>query len=130
MTTQDMLDERYGRTPSARTRWIVGIVIAVAVLAGSGVAWATWSNAANSVSATTTTFRVDGGRAVVVTYQATAPVGRAFACVIEAQDEEHGIVGWKVVEHEASDEHIQAFSESVPTVAQATTGLVNSCWVS
>jgi hypothetical protein len=57
------------------------------------------------------------------------PIGRDVACALEAQDEEHGVVGWKIIEIAASEQHTRAFRESIPTVAEATTGLVNSCWV-
>ena len=36
MTTQDMLDERYGRTSSPQRRWTIGIVIAVAAVLVDG----------------------------------------------------------------------------------------------
>jgi hypothetical protein len=47
---------------------------------------------------------------------------------VEALDEEFGVVGWKIVEIPATDTHMQQLSATVPTVAEATTGLVNSCW--
>ena len=62
-------------------------------------------------------------------FQITAPRGAAVACALEAQDEEHGVVGWRVVELPASDLHARAFREVIPTTAPATTGFVNSCWV-
>ena len=67
--------------------------------------------------------------AVEVRFQISGVAGKDIACAIEALDEEFGVVGWKVVEIPASEEHTRAFSEQVRTVAEATTGLVNSCWV-
>lgn len=129
MTTQDVLDDRYGRTPSPRRRWTIAVAIALGIVVVAAIAWIAIAAAADTVEASTTAYRVVDRHSVVVNFQLTAPTGRPIACAIEAQDEQHGIVGWKVVEYEASDEPGRAFSETVPTVAQATTGLVNSCWV-
>ena len=46
-----------------------------------------------------------------------------------ALDEDFGIVGWRVVEYPGSVETTRAFVETIPTVAQATTGTVKACWV-
>jgi hypothetical protein len=129
MTTQEMLDERYGRTSSPRRRWTIGIVVAVgAVLAGL-LAWSTIAASLDDVDIDTTGFSVDDERTVTLSFQITAPTGRSVACALEAQDEDHGIVGWRIVEFPASDVHARAFREQIPTTAPATTGLVSACWV-
>lgn len=127
MTTPAQLDERYGRTPRGRLPWIVlGILAALAV----GVAgWITVASTADDVEATRTGYTVVDEHTVTVSFQITAPRNRPVHCIIEAQDEEFGIVGWRVVEYPASPEHARAFVETVPTLGLATTGLVNSCWV-
>jgi hypothetical protein len=129
MTTQAVLDDRYGRGGSRtrrRVTWTAVIVVVVAVVAWFG--WYTLVNPANGVSADATAFHLEE-RSVSVTFQLTAPPGTSVACAVEALDEEYGVVGWKVVEIAASDTHLRAFTEVVPTVAKATTGLVNDCWV-
>ncbi|QAY60935.1 DUF4307 domain-containing protein [Microbacterium protaetiae] len=131
MTTQQMLDDRYGRTRSPRARlwrWIAGVVAAVVV--GAVLVWMAFGNTADAVDADATGYQVVDARTVAVTFQVTAPTGSAVVCVLEADDEEHGIVGWKVVRLAASTTHTHAYSESIPTVGPATTGLVNTCWVS
>ena len=55
--------------------------------------------------------------------------GEAVTCALEAQDTEHGVVGWRVVEYPADPAHTRAFSETIPTIAEATTGFVSSCWI-
>lgn len=129
-TVQHQLDERYGRrrpTRSRRAAWVVvGAVVATAV---AGLAWLTWANASDAVAADVTGFEVLDEHRVALTFQITAPVDSAVACALEAQDSEHGVVGWRVVEYPASRSHAQAFTETIPTLAQATTGLVNACWV-
>ena len=129
MTTPDMLDERYGRTGSARRRWFLGTVITVASIAVGLFAWMTISSALDDVHVDATGFDVQDARTVEISFQVTAPPGRSVACVLEAQDEEHGVVGWRVIELAASDTLTQAFREAIPTTAQATTGLVGDCWV-
>jgi len=130
MTTQQMLDDRYGRRTSRRRRilWWTGVGVVAAVAIG-WLGWTTLARTIDAVDAIDTGFVVTDERAVSITFQITAPVGRDVACVLEAQDEEHGIVGWRVVEYPASSEHTRAFTEAIPTVALATTGLVNACWV-
>ena len=129
MTTQDMLDERYGRRRSRGSRWFVWIV---AVLGAAAIGWFVWTTIAatvDDVGLDNTGHEIVDERSVVVTFQITAPIGRTVACALEAQDVEHGVVGWRIVEIEASDQHARAFRETIPTTALATTGLVNSCWV-
>jgi hypothetical protein len=129
-STQQMLDERYGRglTRGARRLWLIvgGVVIVLAVaIAG----WFAVSSSQGAVDATTTGFEVVDEHTVTVTFQMTAPAGSEIACVLEAQDEEHGVVGWRVVRYPASVDHTRAQTEEVPTIGPAVTGLVNSCWV-
>ena len=129
MTTQDMLDERYGRAISPRRRWTVGIAVAIVVVVIGLFAWMTVSSTMDDVDVDTTGFAVDDSRSVTLSFQITAPAGRSVACALEAQDEEHGVVGWKIVEYDPSDLRTRAFRETIPTTAEATTGLVNDCWV-
>ncbi|WP_159501023.1 DUF4307 domain-containing protein [Microbacterium sp. 18062] len=130
MTTTQMLDDRYGRTGTRRSTRFWAIVATIGISAAVIVAaWYAFSTPANSVQATTTGFELVDDRTVTVSFQVTAPAGSPLACVLEAQDEEHGVVGWLVVEYPASDAHSQAFRETIPVTAEATTGFVNTCWV-
>src|SRR6478736_7380903 len=130
MTTQQMLDERYGRTRRRGSRWVIIVAVAVGAVAIGAFAWLTVSNSINSVDVDTTGFQVVDGRTVTLEFQVSAPAGSSIACTLEAQDAEHGVVGWKVVEIPAAETHARAFRETIPTVAEATTGFVNSCRVS
>ncbi|TQJ31679.1 DUF4307 domain-containing protein [Microbacterium sp. SLBN-146] len=129
MTTQDKLDARYGRGRRSTTRWAIGAAVTVGAVAAGMLAWSTISSSLDAVDVDTTGFAVVNERTVVVNFQFTAPTGRSVACALEAQDEEHGVVGWKVVEYPASESHARAFEEVIPTTALGTTGFVNSCWV-
>lgn len=129
MTTAAELAERYGRTPQRRRRaWLIGIAVVAAVLVAA-LAWSVVNNSMNSVRADDLSMSVVDERTVEVQFQVSGPVDRDMACALEALDEQFGIVGWKVVEIPASANHTQAFTERIPTVSEATTGLVNSCWV-
>ncbi len=127
MTTAQELDDRYGRTRRGRTPWIVGIAIAALLVGAFG--WMTVTSQMNAVDSDDLGYELVDEHSVTVRFQVTGVAGKDVACVVEALDEEFGVVGWKVVEIPAGDSHSQAVSATVPTVAAATTGLVNSCWV-
>ena len=127
MTTAQQLDDRYGRTRRRRAPWIV--LIAVAALLVGAFGWSIVTTQMNAVDADDLGFDLVDEHSVTVRFQVTGVQGKDVACVVEALDEEFGVVGWKVVEIPAADTHSQAVSATVPTVSEATTGLVNSCWV-
>lgn len=127
MTTAQELDERYGRTRARRTPWIIGGIVALLLVGVFG--WMIVAQSMNSVDADDLGFELVDEHTVDVRFQVTGVQGKDVVCVVEALDEEFGVVGWKVVEIPAGDSHSQALSTSVPTVAEATTGLVNTCWV-
>ncbi|GAA4767850.1 DUF4307 domain-containing protein [Microbacterium gilvum] len=129
MTIQQRLDDRYGRTRRGSTRvaWIVGGVIAAAVLAW--FAWSTMAEAAGSVDYDDTGFAVHGDHEVEVTFQVTSASDAPVVCALEALDEEFGVVGWRIVELPPAQAVSASYTETVPTVAEATTGIVKSCWI-
>lgn len=126
--TQQELDDRYGRAGGSRGRrwaWIgVGAVAAVGYLG-----WTTVAQTTDAVDIDVTGFHLVDEHRVTVDFQVTLRQGEPVTCIIEAQDTEHGIVGWRVVEYPADPAHTRRFSETVPTTAEATTGLVPSCWI-
>ncbi|MCS3841964.1 DUF4307 domain-containing protein [Microbacterium sp. AK031] len=126
MTTAPELDERYGRGRRSRTSWIVGGAIALVVIVIAS--WMTVSQSMNAVDADDLSYELVDEHTVTVRFQVTAPQGKDLACAVEALDEEFGVVGWKIVEIPAGDSHMQQLTATIPTVAEATTGLVNSCW--
>jgi hypothetical protein len=124
-----MLADRYGRTSSPRRLlgWITLGVAAAAVL--GYITWATIAQNIDSVDYDTVRYTTVDEHSVSVTFQVVTQHESPLACVIEAQDEDHGVVGWRVVEYAADPAHTRTFTETVPTTALATTGLVTSCWI-
>ncbi|MFK0240897.1 DUF4307 domain-containing protein [Microbacterium sp. NPDC090281] len=127
MTTAQELDERYGRTRRRRTPWIIGGAIALLIV--GAFSWMTVAQSMASVDADDLGFELVDEHSVNISFQVTGVQGKNVVCAVEALDEEFGVVGWKIVEIEAGDSHSQARSVTIPTVAEATTGLVNTCWV-
>ncbi|MFV0374776.1 DUF4307 domain-containing protein [Microbacterium sp.] len=129
-TTAERLDDRYGRRRSGirqRLWWVLVGVVAVALL--GFVSWSTVSTALRAVDVDTLGFETVDEHTVTVDFQITTTPGTAVACAIEAQDEEHGIVGWRVIEYPGRDTASARYIETIPTTAQATTGLATSCWM-
>ena len=127
MTTAQELDERYGRTRTRRTPWIIAGIVALLVVGAFG--WMIVAQSMSSVDADDLGFELVDEHTVDVRFQVSGVQGKDVVCVVEALDEEFGVVGWKVVEIPAGDSHTQALAATVPTVSAATTGLVNTCWV-
>lgn len=130
MTTSQLLDERYGRTPPARRRAYLIVAIVIGALLAAAVGWSVVLNAMDDVDADATGFAINDAHSVTVRFQVTTAPGRDVTCAVEAQDVEHGVVGWKVVDLEAGSSPTREFEVTIPTTAEATTGFVNSCWVS
>ena len=127
MTTARELDERYGRTGRRRLPWIIGGALATVLVVALG--WMIVVGEMSTVSADDVGFTVTDEHSVDLRFQYTAPQGSDVSCVVQALDEEFGVVGWKIVEIPAAEAHTSAFDVTIPTVAAATTGLEKSCWV-
>ena len=127
MTTPEQLDERYGRTRRRRAPWIIAGIVAILLVGGYG--WGIVAQSMNQVDADDLGYTLVDEHSVDVRFQITGVQGKDVVCIVEALDEEFGVVGWKVVEIPAGDSHAQALATTIPTVAEATTGLVNTCWV-
>jgi hypothetical protein len=83
----------------------------------------------DSVDVDNTAFHLVDAHSVTVEFQVTLRRDAAVTCAIEAQDTDHGVVGWRIVEYPADDAHSRSFTVTIPTVAEATTGLATSCWI-
>lgn len=127
---QAELDDRYGRTRSPRARrWMWIAAAGLALVVGGYLAWTVTAQSADAVDVDTTAYRIIDAHQIEVDFQVTLRRGAAVTCAIEAQDTEHGIVGWRVISYPADPAHSRRFIETIPTVAEATTGLATSCWI-
>lgn len=129
----DALAARYGRTRTSRTRdrlLLIGAAVAFAVVLVAWVVWAGLDGQKPAVEATDTGHRlINEERAVEVSWTLSVPPGNATACVVQALDEDFTVVGWRVVEIPASDQHLRTFTERVRVAREANTGLISSCWL-
>ncbi len=131
-TTSATLDARYGRTTGdrRRQRWI--IIIAAVVFTAIFTAWVVWAgldNGQGTLDARDIGHRLVDDRTVSVTWEVSVAAGTEVSCALQAQNEAHGIVGWKIVDLPASDMYTRQFTETVRTAQRAVTGLIYRCWL-
>jgi hypothetical protein len=126
------LDARYGHTPVRRERqrllaWIAGI--AVAAVFAAWVIWVAFDGTGASMETRDIAHEVLDETTVEVSFELSVAAGTAVDCAIQAQNSQHAIVGWKIVEIRADDRYTRTFTESVRTVEPAVTGLLYRCWL-
>ena len=125
------LDARYGRTPMRRKWNRRGIWVAAAAFVavfGAWVVWGGFSGTADEIDTVDVGHLVLDDASVRVEFQVTLDPGDAAHCALEAQNEAHGIVGWKIVDIPASDIRTRSFTEVVRATEQPVTGLIYRCW--
>ena len=124
--------ERYGHTARSRGRGrLIALLFggAVVVVIGSWVIWAGLDGARSTVDAQDKGHVIVSNTRVDVTFDVSVDRGIATACVVQAQNEKHAVVGWKVVDIPASNQRDQEITTSVLTTEPAVTGLIYSCWL-
>lgn len=131
-TTQQLLDERYGRTPDAERRTRRLMIIAGVVFAAVFTAWVVWGG----LSGTNAELEVrDLGYAnatetsIEVRWEVSVAPGTPVNCAVQALNESFGIVGWRIVELPASPERTRVLVETLRTAEPAVTGLPYRCWL-
>jgi len=125
------LESRYGRTPQDRRRnRLFGFGAGGAIILAALV-WVIWV----AFDGTAPTMEVrdiahsSTDRESSVTYELSLAPGTEASCAVQALDERHGIVGWKVVEVPASEQYTRVLQETVRTTAPANTALIYKCWL-
>lgn len=128
-----VLDERYGRTRTHRTRdrmLLIGGAVAFAIVLVAWVVWAGLDGQKPQIEVTDTGHRLmNEDRAVEVTWTLSVPPGNETACAVQAFNEDFTVVGWKIVEVPASDRHLRSLTETVRVAQEANTGLIYGCWL-
>ena len=128
MTTD--LDARYGRTPQrARRRRLIAIAagIGTALVLGAWVVWAGLFAPDATLESRDLGFELSSDDLVVVRFEVSVAPGATVRCAVEAQNEQHAVVGWKIVELPASDTYTRTFEEHVVTSEPAVVGLISEC---
>ena len=132
MSTDHLLEERYGRTPSRRLRarlvaWVAGSAVAVVLIAW--VVWAGLDGTNATIGTQDIAHTVIDDSHVEVRFDVTLPRGEGALCAVQALSEKFAVVGWKVIEVPPSDLANRSFTEVVRTSELATTGLIYDCWL-
>ena len=129
----DVLDARYGRSRTRRTRdrlLLIGGAVVVAIVLVAWVVWAGLDGQKPQIEVTDTGHRlVNDERAVEVSWNLSVPPGNDTACIVQALNEDFTVVGWKVVDVPASTQHIRSLTETVRIAQEANTGLIYRCWL-
>ena len=126
------LDARYGRTPQRRRRERIILIVAAALFAVVLVAWVVWAGLDNdrgNIDALDVAHSVIDDSSVSITWQVSVKEGTAVSCALQAQNESHAIVGWKIVDIPPSTNFNNRYQETIRTSQQAVTGLIYQCWL-
>lgn len=129
---QAALDARYGRTPSAKRRDRILLVIGAALVVLVFTAWVIWAgldNGQGSLDAQDIAHSVVSDETVSITWQVSVGTGTAVSCALEAQNDLHAIVGWKIIELAPSSTYTTQYTEVIRTSQRAVTGLIYRCWL-
>jgi hypothetical protein len=132
MTATPTLDTRYGRTPQRRRRdrWLlIGGLVALVAIVTAWVFWAGWDNDQADLETTDTAFTIADAHHIDISFTINAPTGQPVTCALQALNEDFAIVGWRIVEYPGSTTRVTAHTETIRTIMQSNTGLINTCWL-
>jgi hypothetical protein len=131
-STQQRLDERYGRTPGADKRTRTQMIIAGVIFALVFTAWVVWGGLSGTNASLETRdlgYSAATDTTIDVRWDITAAPGAEVTCALHALNESFGIVGWKIVELGASTERTRMFVDTIRTAEPAVTALPYRCWL-
>ena len=126
------LDARYGRTPAAKNRTRLVVVVSALAFAVVFVAWLVWGGllgAPAQFQAVDTAHELVDDRTVDVTWQFTVTPGTDARCAVQALNSTFAIVGWTIVDVPASAARTRDLTQRVLTTEPAVTGLIYRCWL-
>ncbi|MEY2698804.1 MAG: hypothetical protein RL720_760 [Actinomycetota bacterium] len=134
MSTENTLDDRYGRSskPRGPLRRNLSVIIPSVVIIVGLVIWAATTDVLGfgpSVETRDLGFKDLTESSITVEFELTATPGHEVACAIQAQNTSFAIVGWKVFIYPPSEQRIRDITETIKTSQLATTGLVYQCWL-
>ena len=127
-----VLDARYGRASNRKRRDRLLVVVAAMLIAAVFTVWVVWSgldNGQGNLGTQDIGHKIVDDSTVTITWQVSVPTGTPVSCALQAQNDAHAIVGWKIVELPASADHSRRYTETVRTSQRAVTGLIYRCWL-
>ena len=126
------LDARYGRTPQHRLRERIILIIGGLLVAAVFIAWVVWvgmDSGRENIGAHDVAHSIIDDSSVSITWQVSVTEGTAVSCALQAQNESHAIVGWKIIDIPASTDFNNRYREVIRTSQRAVTGLIYRCWL-
>jgi uncharacterized protein DUF4307 len=121
------MDERYGvRTPNQRRLTLVAVA-AVALALLTWLAWAAWAHSRPDVKGQLNSYDVVSPHEVTVVIDVHRRSGAAVTCIVQAQAEDHVVVGEDEVEIPAGDPGDVRATATLRTDREATTATVPQC---
>lgn len=131
-TTQQRLDERYGRTAGAERRTRRLMIIAGVIFAAVFTAWVVWGGLSGTNAELETRelgYANITDTSIDVRWEVSVAQGTEVSCAIQALNASFGIVGWRIVDLPASTERTRVFIETLRTAELPVTGLPYRCWL-
>lgn len=129
-TTQELLDERYGRSkPKVRRQAILWRIVA-GTLVVAFFAWGITVAIAEGEKIGTSlhSYTVSANSAEVkFNLQSAAPIEGSVTCVVQALNQSYAIVGYREVQIAAKDASVEQ-TVRFNTTEQAVTAVVDHCW--
>jgi hypothetical protein len=130
--SDDVIADRYGRTPANRRRVLtIGIAAAAGVLVVV-VAWVVWAGLLSptaSLESRDVGYVTRDDASVDIRFEVSTAPGTAVSCALQALNQEFAIVGWRIVDLPPSDLRTRSFDENVRVSEPAVTGLIYRCWL-
>jgi polyisoprenoid-binding protein YceI len=130
MTTNQTLDERYGRK---RSRFSSRAKIWVAAIALLGVffGWATWVTffSPAAAAASVAGYDVIDSSHTVIRFTVDKPAGRKAVCAARVMNKAFSVVGYKEVSIARNQDASGVITVSVNTTEAGVSGLVDRCWL-
>jgi len=126
------LAARYGKTRQRGTRQrILGwsVAIAFVVVFTAWVVWVAFDNNSGSFQARDTGHKIVDKTTTRISFEVSMEPGSTASCALQVQNEQHAIVGWKIVDIPASDKYTQSFTETLRSTELGVTGLIYECWL-
>ncbi len=130
MTTNQILDERYGRTAtrfSSRAKIATAAIALLALFLGWGV-WVTFFAPAKA-TASVAGYDVVDAEHTIIRFSLDKPAGTTVVCAARVMNKAYSVVGYKEVLVPANQDATGVITVSVNTTETGVSGLVDRCWL-